>query len=319
MICQECESKFHNRTPRELCDDCLNDSYECPECGEVFARIRRRNIHHKSKHGESISTTTIVCDECQNKISYNRDKSSIECECGNLIDLDKEYQASEKTPEECPNCGEEFVNMGQHWKSSNCEYPELSNRQEDLLRGILMSDASVQFDDNNRLIIKMTTIDFLDWFAEQLDVICHSKYPVLYQTSDESKENARKSFGDSVREDSEYKEKYQVLTRSHPFMNEFDDWYVPEKRYPLGDLELTPTVAKMWYCGDGRLDETKGRASIACTNEADRIDEVADLIREQGFDVNTTRNGVIHVPPRDTPAFLDWMGDAPPDFEYKWL
>lgn len=35
--------------------------------------------------------------------------------------------------------------------------------------------------------------------------------------------------------------------------------------------------------------------------------------------MNTTRNGVIRVPSRDTPAFLDWMGDPPPDFEYNWL
>jgi hypothetical protein len=320
LVCQECESKFYNRTPRKFCDDCLNDSYECPECGEVFARIRRRNIHHKNKHGESISTTTTVCNDCQNKISYNRDRDDVECECGNLIDLDKEYQASEKTPEGCPNCGDEFVNMGQHWKSSNCEYPDLSDYQKDLLRGILMSDASIQFDDNNRLIIKMTTKKFLEWFVTQLSEICHDKYPVLYQSSEEAKESTKKSLGvDAVDADSEYKKKYQVLTRSHPFINNFDDWYVPEKRFPLDELELTPTVAKMWYCGDGNLDDSKGYAGIRCSNEADRIDEVADLIREKGFDVNTTTNGMIRVASSDTPAFLDWMGEAPPDFDYKWL
>lgn len=320
LICEKCNSKFYNRTPRSNCDNCLSNSYICPTCGDVFSRVRRRNIHHKNKHGSSISETTVVCNDCRNKITYNRDKDSVKCECGNQINLDIEYQSLDKEPESCPNCSGGFVNMGQHWRSSKCEYPELSDYQKDLLRGILMSDASVQFDKNNRLKIKMTCENFLEWFATNLSEICPNRYPILQQTSDESRENVRKSFGDEyVNEDSEYKEKYQVLTRSHPFMNQFDGWYVPEKRYPLDDLELTPTVAKMWYCGDGCLDKSKGRARIACSNEADRIDAVADLIREKGFDANTTVNGSIRILPRDTPKFLDWMGDPPPDFEYKWL
>ena len=76
----------------------------------------------------------------------------------------------------------------------------------------------------------------------------------------------------------------------------------------------------MWYCGDGSLysRSSGGRAEIACANEADRLDKVADLIRDQGFDVYV-KSETIEVTSRDTPAFLDWMGEAPPGFEYKWL
>lgn len=320
LICEKCGDKFYNRTQRDLCDKCLSDPYDCPECEQVFSKVRRRNIHHKNKHGYSISTGTVVCGDCRNKISYNRDKESEVCDCGNFIELNKDYQSSNKTPEDCPNCHKEFINMGRHWGSTNCKYPELSDYQKDLLRGILMSDASIQFGTNNNLKIKMTCEEFLEWFADELSEICPNRYPTLQQTSEEAKENSQKFFGDAVREDSAYNEKYQILTRSHPFMNEFDDWYkTEEKRYPLDDLNLTPTVAKMWYCGDGTLDKTKRRVSIACTNEKDRIDDVADLIRKQGFDVNTTSDERIRVPNRDTPEFLDWMGEAPPDFEYKWL
>lgn len=308
LICENCGDKFHYKSRRAKCDDCIQKEkeerrkreaskpIECDwdDCNERFHKERHMKIHYKSKHGETIAKYP------------NQNKSF-----GSISD---EYR------DPCSNCGGEFINMGQHWKSINCEYPGLSDYQKDLLRGILMSDASVQFSENNRLIIKMTTKDFLEWLTEQLKQICHSKYPILYQTSAEAKENARKAFGDAVREDSEYKEKYQILTRSHPFINTFDEWYkTGEKRYPLDDLDLTPSVAKMWYCGDGGLDRTKGRSYIACTNEKDRIDDVADLIREQGFDVNTTKNGSIRIPPCNTPEFLDWMGEAPPDFEYKWL
>jgi hypothetical protein len=307
LICEKCGSKFYYKSRRAKCDDCIQEEkeerrrreeakpVECEwdDCDERFHKDRHMNIHYKSKHGETIAKYP----------NQNKDYGSM----------------SDQYREPCPNCGEEFINMGQHWKSLNCEYPKLSDYQKDLLRGILMSDASAQFDTNNNLKIKMTCRDFLEWLVNELSEICPNRYPILQQTSDEAKENAMQFFGDDVREDSEYKEKYQVLTRSHPFMNEFDDWYVPEKRYPLNDLELTPTVAKMWYCGDGCLDRSKGRAEIACKNEADRIDEVADLIRDQDFNVNTTEKGRIRVLTSDTPAFLDWMGDAPPDFDYKWL
>lgn len=305
LICENCGDKFHYKSRRAKCDTCIKKEKQnlrerkpivciVDECDSRFKSEKGMKIHHYHKHNKSIA-------------KYPNQSSGK----GDCINEDRR--------EPCPNCNEEFINMGQHWKSSRCNYPELSRHQRDLLRGILMSDGSVQFDGNNRLKVNMTCEDFLEWLANELSEICPNRYPILQQTSYEAKESARKSFGDDVCQDSEYKEKYQVLTRSHPFMNEFDDWYVPEKKFPLNDLELTPAVAKMWYCGDGRLDMSKERAEIACSNEADRIDAVADLIREKGFDANTTINGAIRIPPRDTPEFLDWMGDPPPDFEYKWL
>lgn len=322
LICKNCSAKFYNRTPRKLCNKCLEDSYECPECDKIYSKIRRRNIHHKNKHGSSISTSTVVCSECSNKLMYNRDEKSKNCDCGNVINLEKDYLALNKKPESCPNCGDQFLNMGQHWKSSKCKYPDLSRKQKDLIKGIVMSDASVQFNvnNNNNIKIKMTNKEFLIWLKNELKEICHSKYPTLVEKGDKSKENAREYFGaDNIDKNSNYKDKYHILTRSHPFNNIFDNWYNPEKRYPIDKLEITPTIAKMWYCGDGTLDTSKNRVSIACINESDRIESVADLIRDKGFRVNTTSEGRIRISSSDTADFLNWMGDPPPGFEYKWL
>jgi len=254
-------------------------------------------IHHYYKHDESIA-------------KYPNQSSSVG-ECDN-----------EEWREPCSVCGDEFINMGQHWKSTQCEYPELSDKQEDMLRGMLMSDGTVQFGENNNLKITLTEYEFLEWFSDELDCICPSRYPTVHRTSEEAKENTVDYFGEeAVDMDSEYNEQYLLLTRSHPFLNEFDNWYVPEKRYPLDDLELTASMAKMWYCGDGSLHSHHSgeRAEITCSNEQNRLDKVAYLIREQGFDVYLMSKGAIQITSGDTPRFLDWMGDPPPGFEYKWL
>lgn len=261
------------------------------KCEDEFKNKRNMKIHHKLKHGESIAKYP---NQNNNVNKYNKNK------------------------EPCPDCSEKFINMGQHWRFSNCEYPSLSEYQKDLLRGIVMSDGSVQrTGDISNIKIKMTSKNFLEWFSNQLNIICSNRYPIISEKSDQAKKNAKNYFGKDVAEDSEYKDKYRIITRSHPFINNFNSWY-PDKRYPLNDLELTPTFTKMWYCGDGCYDKNRNRVSISCVNEKDRINKVADLIREKGFKVNTTKNGKIRIPSQDSKEFLDWLGDPPPDFEYKW-
>ena len=288
LICENCSEKFYNRTGRKFCDDCSDDLYSCPSCSEKYVKERRKNIHHKLKHGSSISTSRVVCKDCDTKHEYNRDKKTIECKCGVQIDLTRDYMSSNIEPEPCPVCREEFINMGRHWMSTRCEYPELSERQKEMLKGILMSDGSMQFGENNNLKLTLTEYEFLEWFSDELNCICPNRYPTVHRTSEEAKKNAVDYFGEEeVDMDSEYKEQYLLLTKSHLFLNEFDNWYNPQKRYPLDELELTPTMAKMWYCGDGCLatHHSGERAGISCKNEKDRIDDVADLIRDKGFNV----------------------------------
>lgn len=35
-VCCSCNSEFYNHNPRELCDNCIDNLYECPTCGEEF-------------------------------------------------------------------------------------------------------------------------------------------------------------------------------------------------------------------------------------------------------------------------------------------
>lgn len=333
LICERCNSLFYYKTRRAKCKDCIKSikkeqeekegDIDCPhiKCEEQFETVRARNIHHKLSHGDSISKTTIVCNECDTKHTYNRDDTVVYCGCGNEIKMNEGYNSLNKTPEPCPNCDENMINMGQHWKSDNCYYPELNQRQKDIIRGLIMSDATIQKRVNNNLLLHMTEEKFLNWVVNELSEICHDKYPILYQNSEEARENTADSLGtDNMAKGTEYKTKYKILSRSHPFLNEFDNWYVPEKQYPINDLEVTPIMIKMWYVGDGTLTKHSSgkRATIACTNEVDRIEKVAELIREKGFTVYTKSKGSIQVSSKDTPSFLNWLGSPPTGFEYKW-
>lgn len=144
LICEKCGFRFHYKSRRAKCDTCIKKEKKnlkerkpvvciVDDCNSRFKSKKGMKIHHYYKHHKSIA-------EYQNQ-------------SGNCVNEDRR--------EPCPNCSGEFINMGQHWKSSNCEYPKLSKYQQDLIRGILMSDGSVQFDENNRLKIKMTCEEFL--------------------------------------------------------------------------------------------------------------------------------------------------------------
>ena len=138
---------------------------------------------------------------------------------------------NEEWRDPCSVCSDEFINMGQHWSSTQCEYPELSDKQEDMLRGMLMSDGTVQFGENNNLKITLTEEKFLEWYFDKLDCICPNRYPTVCQTPEESKQGTIKSLGkENVDMDSKYKTKYLLLTRSHPFLNEFDNCKLMNKR-----------------------------------------------------------------------------------------
>lgn len=59
-------------------------------------------------------------------------------------------------------------------------------------------------------------------------------------------------------------------------------------------------------------------ACIKCTNEAPRSEQLVELFADAGFDVRYTTDKIVFKR-SETPEFLDWMGDPPPGFEYKWV
>ncbi len=77
----------------------------------------------------------------------------------------------------------------------------------------------------------------------------------------------------------------------------------------------------MWYACDGYLDVQEygqPRAAIRIRNRDERQDFLLNLFEE--VDLSPTYNReTIRFGVEGTRSFLDWMGNPPPGFEYKWV
>lgn len=214
-----------------------------------------------------------------------------------------------------------------HWnRSSSCDYPPLTDFQREMLTGVLMGDGDIhhRHETNPLFRVRMTSKPFIEHIDSFLGPL--SKGMFLDRDAEGMSQQAvanQKEERDGVRvvNEENYNDLYGVRSCSHPEMREFAEWYSNgEKRFP-DDLTLTPTILKYWYACDGWLASEAGcrdRLWIKCTNESDRPEYLMTRFHDVGFDsANVTRHS-IYLNGMDTLEALQWMGDAPPGFEYKW-
>mgnify|MGYP006271462653 FL=1 len=222
----------------------------------------------------------------------------------------------------CPTCTEEFKRVGSHWARGSCPYPQIPPRKQEMVLGLLMGDGSIptQPDGRNGVFhVPMVNRQFLEWYDNRMGLFTTGVS--LKKTAEELAENNRESGFSPNAKAENYHDMYTVWSRSHPYFTRLRSWYESgTKRIPVG-FELTPEIAKFWYISDGFLDVDRDRtprAEIRTHTESDRSDFLLDLFREHGFDPNF-RRGTVRFSRDETRSFLDWMGNPPPGFEYKWV
>lgn len=206
----------------------------------------------------------------------------------------------------CPSCGGYYKGLSLHWKQSDCSYPTLDCRQEDIFTGLLMGDACCSPNVDARLV--MTTLEFLKWVSEEFPLITNDV------TLDEKGEALMKRNPEMYNNTPQ--DKHRLGFKPVPDIRRYESWYsTGQKRFP-DDLELNPLICKTWYCCDGSLRGGRGvRFSVA--NESDRKGYIKSLFSDIGFSV--TWNGYsVDVPVNESKDFLHWMGTPLPGFEYKW-
>ena len=221
---------------------------------------------------------------------------------------------------ECPNCGDDFERLGLHWWHGTCPYPEFSDSERQVFRGLLMGDGSIPtVPDTHSLRLPMINRRFLEWFDGRMG--CLTTGVNLVHTADELAESNRESgFSPNARPEN-YHNTYVVRTRSHPYFNRLRKKWYPDgdKRFPP-DLELTPTVATYWYLSDGYLDVGRWgrpRVEVKVRNEHRRPEFLVSLFEGVGISPTLHRHE-LRFTCDDTEQLLDWMERAPPGFEYKW-
>jgi hypothetical protein len=153
----------------------------------------------------------------------------------------------------------------------------------------------------------------------------------LRKTAEENaKHNRDRGFRPDARAQN-YSDTYRWRSRTHPELTDFD-WYTGEggeKVWPA-DLELTPTVLKHWYCGDGNWSNSGSNnyIRIAMSNEVEYTDKIdkyferVGLPKPNNYNIQQRKSGGVNCDALFTVGaskeLWDYMGSPPPGFEYKW-
>lgn len=232
------------------------------------------------------------------------------------------YQKHIKLSMECPRCLEDKDRLGQHWAMS-CDYPELSEYKKNILTGLLMGDGHVpKTHGNSQMRIRMINKEFLDWLDQELSYLS-SGVRFIKSADDSAKQMRDSGFRPNAKKEN-YNDVWELNTRTHPYItNMRENWYVPEKSFNLDIIDLNKDVIKMWYVTDGYLCDRDGHnpySAFRMDSQSGTASEISKELSSMGFN-NSVRDGgnVIAISPLSTIDLLDWIGDAPDGFEYKWV
>jgi len=230
----------------------------------------------------------------------------------------------------CEQCGNDYEAIGQHWSmSADCSHPDISDYKMELLTGMLMGDGCINRCNKNPFFrTNMIAKPFLEWLDDEFGWL--STGVRLDRTAEEGAKQCRDSGFSPDANVNNYSDVYRLHSRSHPDLQSLADWYVTGKKVFPEDIELTPTVLKMWYVSDGSYDNTDSNnyIKIGMSNEIDRRDNIEQLFENVGFEIS---NWNISVRKRDgserceaqftveeSRRLHEYMGEPPDGFEYKW-
>lgn len=228
----------------------------------------------------------------------------------------------------CDKCGNEYKRIGTHWRHRPSHRPDFSEKQMQILRGLMAGDGSLhkKNDKNPYVVCGMTNNEYLKHLEDVFGSL--GKDVVQRQTAEESAEAMRRNGLRPNAKTENYKAVYKWATRSHNQLHQFKDWYDDEENKVIPtDFELTPLVLKHWYVGDGHL-QTVGnffRCGITLSGQRENRDNINKLFKEAGLPepIWRERNAEnkrtsISWNKEASREILDYMGSPPPGFEYKW-
>lgn len=220
---------------------------------------------------------------------------------------------SDGEEERCPYCGRWYSGLTIHWAKSRCPYPQMTERKDDLVKGLMCGDGGLNMGNNNSMVeVSMTNKTFLQWLHEQLGWV--STNVVMDNTSVQS------WGGISSCDVTKHHDVYGLYTRRLPQFGEYEHWYEGDGITFPEDLSLTPLAMKMWYISDGGLMwDQCSHATVLFTssNEKDHPDAITRVFEKHGITIGHSGKN-FRVPAGEVELFFDLVGEAPPGFEYKW-
>jgi hypothetical protein len=228
----------------------------------------------------------------------------------------------------CPECSDDFHSLSQHWAMSDCGYPRFTEKQWNVVVGLMMGDGSLNYGKKNPILqIQCTNKEYLEYLDELF--ACLGNGVKLVKTSEES---ATAAIDGGLRPHADagnYADVYGWYSRTHPCLNELD-WYGEHGKVWPEDIELAPETLKHWYCGDGTWNNNGdcNHIQIAMSNEIEHTEKVtslfekADLPSPYTYSTYTRDSGKVDCLAQfrvsDSKELWEYMGPPSPGFEYKW-
>jgi len=176
---------------------------------------------------------------------------------------------------------------------------------------------------NPRIELNMVSPKYLKHIRDVFGVL-GSDVRFKRSAKDSAKQVVDRDFKPNV-SSKNYNDVYEWYSVCHPELQKFAGWYSSGKKVWPEDIELTPTVLKHWYCGDGYFND-KGHhkhISIAMSNEVENTDKVDKMFKNVGLPSpsNYSTSGVscnADFTTEQSKELWKYMGNPLPDFGYKW-
>lgn len=223
---------------------------------------------------------------------------------------------------ECVNCGNDYKQLGLHWRGNKCDYPELSKTKKDTLRGLLMGDGCIQKNgETAHMVVGNTNQEYLEHLDDQMGYLTTGVK--LDRTAEQQEETARKGGRGFASENPDFKALYTLTFRTHLFFNRLYEWYESGNKVWPEDIEITPQLLKTFYVCDGgilkdpRTEGSRPTIQISATNEMENQEKVVEMFDRSGFEVGWSGKS-IRVSVDESERLWEYMGSPPPGFDYKW-
>jgi len=230
----------------------------------------------------------------------------------------------------CEQCGNKYESIGTHWSMNpSCSHPSFTQHQREIITGLLMGDGCIDTCNKHpRLDVRMISENYLEYVASEFGVLGGEVR--LSKTAEESAQQVRDGGLRPNADADNYSDVYAWQSMAHPELQSFADWYSSGEKVWPEDIELTPTVLKHWYCGDGywNNNRSQNRISIAMSNEINNRNKVDELFENVGlpkpsnYSISERKNGGFKCDAVFTVTqsreLWEYMGKPLPDFKYKW-